>query len=162
MSNTVIYHLDANFLLSYLIPDNKDLHGVVRKKIERKNWYNDVYKMSKYALGEVFNRVLNYSYSNSITWDSVNKNMVMIKDLINQNKLVTFDLDHAGKDWRLHFDELMKIKDSLVQTADRFVLALFCGDQEAKKFYTFDSHIVESKDINSYIEGLSKRIEEIQ
>jgi hypothetical protein len=158
MSDTVIYHVDANFLLNYLIPDNRDIHEAVRVKIKRDNWYNDVYRVSKYAMGEVLNRVLNFPYTNSITWDSVTIKMMDISGLITEKKIVVFGLDNAGNDWQTHFDNLMKIRDSFVQRSDRLILAFFCADQDARKFYTVDYHIITSKKITKYIENIGKRI----
>lgn len=161
MSNSVIYHIDTNFLLSYLINDDPEINNAVKKKLKRRNWSNDVYKISIYALGEAFKRVLKYPYNNSISWDSVVKRMEEITELINQGKLVVFDLKESGTQWICHFKELMQIKDSFIQTADRFILAFFCSDENAKKFYTFDSKIIESKDINDYVKKLHKEIAEV-
>ena len=161
MSNAVIYHIDTNFLLNYLINDNKEINNAVRKKLKRDNWFNDVYKISKYALGEAFNRVLNYQYNASITWDYVVNRIEDIKVLIKEEKLVVFDLEESGTQWIGHFKKLMEIEDWSIQKADRLILAFFCSDKNAKRIYTVDSHIIESKYINNYVKNLHKEIAEV-
>ncbi|MGC8505249.1 MAG: hypothetical protein ACP5NK_00860 [Thermoplasmata archaeon] len=147
--------------MNYLIPDNKDLHKAVRAKLVRDNWSNDVYRVSKYALGESFKRVLIFGYNGGITWDSVTKKMEDIRRLIAEEKIGIFDLEDIGDGWKEHLSKLMAIEDSFVQNADRLILAFFCADQEAKRFYTLDSHIIRSDKINSYVKKLDKRIVEV-
>lgn len=161
MPDAVIYHIDANFLLNYLIPDNKDVHEEIRNRFERRNWYNDVYRISKYALGESLKRVLNFEYNTSITWENVTNRMSYIRGLISKKRLDIFDLEDVDNRWKQHYEELMEIQDSLVQKADRFILAFFCADPDAKRFYTMDSHIIKSKRINDYVSHLGKRISEV-
>ena len=161
MSESIIYHIDTNFLLNYLIPDKKEFHEPVRKKLERNNWSGDVYKISKYALGESLNRVLNFEYTNSITLDSVFKKMEFIRSLLNNNKIKVFGLDDVDENWIQHFEKLMEIKDYAIQKADRHILALFCADSDAKRIYTVDYNIIRSDYINEYLEGLGKRVMEI-
>lgn len=158
MPDPVIYHIDANFLLNYLIPDNDDFHQAVRTKLERHNWSNDLYRVSKYALGESFKRVLNFGYNGTITWDFVTRKMEHIKRLVTDGRMDFFDFDQAYEEWNQHLKELMKIDDSFVQKADRLILAFFCADADAKRFYTTDSKIIKSRKINDYMSKLEKKI----
>ncbi len=158
MSEFVVYHVDANFLLNYLIPDNKEFHEAVREKFYRPNWSDDVYKISKYALGKSLNRVLNFEYTNTITLNSVFEKMENVRKLMNDKKKVVFGLDDVNKDWIQHFEELMKIKNYSIEKADRLILAFFCADRTAKKIYTADSNIIRSGDIDKYLGKLGKQI----
>lgn len=158
MSESIIYHIDTNFLLNYLIPDKKEFHELVRKKLDRNNWSGDVYKISKYALGESLNRVLNFEYTNSITLDSVFKKMELIRYLMTDNKIMVFGLDDVNENWIQHFEKLMEIKDYTVEKADRIILAFFCADPDAKRIYTVDYNIIRSDYINGYLKKLSKRV----
>ena len=160
MSESVIYHIDTNFLLNYLIPDNKDFHQAVRNKLERRNWSNDAYRISKYALGETFNRVLNFNYTGTITFESVFKKMEYVRELMNSKRIETFGLDEVDDEWIRHFKQLQSFKDYSVENADLLILAFFCADKDAKRIYTADYNIIKSN-INDYLNGLGKRIEEI-
>ncbi len=161
MNQPVIYHIDANFLLNYLIPDNNDIHKAVRAKLDRDNWSNDLYRISKYALGETLKRIMTFQYNNKITWDSVTRRMETIRGLIDMKKISIFDLEDINDEWEEHLKKLMKNKDPYVEKADIFILSFFCADPEANAFYTVDSRIIKSKDINNYLKSIKKRIEEV-
>ena len=51
-----------------------------------------------------------------------------------------------------------------IEYADRVNIALFCGDNNARIFYTFDKKIIESQKIKAYIGALpvNKKIKDIR
>lgn len=161
MTESVIYHIDTNFLLNYLIPDKKEFHEPVRKKLERSNRSDDKYKISKYALGESFNRVLNFQYTNSITLEFAFEKMKHIRTLMGSRKILVYGLDDVNENWMPHFEKLMKIEDYNVGRADLIILSFFCADPEAKRMYTLDYDIIKSEGISYYLKKLDKRIMEI-
>ena len=161
MTESVIYHIDTNFLLNYLIPDKKEFHEPVRKKLERSNWSDDKYKISKYALGESFNRVLNFQYTNSITLEFAFEKMKHIRTLMGIGKILVYGLDDVNENWTPHFEKLIEIKDYNIGTADLIILSFFCADPEAKRMYTLDYDIIKSEGISYYLKKLDKRIMDI-
>ena len=44
--------------------------------------------------------------------------------------------------------------DARIEYADRVNIALFCGDNNARIFYTFDKKIIESQKIKAYVGAL--------
>ncbi|MGC8618832.1 MAG: hypothetical protein ACP5UZ_08925 [Thermoplasmata archaeon] len=146
--------------MNYLIPDNKEIHKAVRDKVDRENWYNDVYRISKYALGETMNRIMTFPYSKKITLDFVVSRMKRIRDLIGQKRISVFSIEDIKGEWQKHLTEL-KNRDSFVEIDDIFILSFFCADPEANAFYTTDTHIIDSKGINDYMKRNEKKIEEI-
>ena len=156
----VIFHIDSNFLLNYLIPDNPDLNQAVKSKLERNNWSNDVYRINKLALGECFKRVITYEYDSRITFDKVVLNITKIKKIISDGHLEIVDAPSLNNGFNTHYGEIEEL-DTHIQDADKLIIAMFCADQDAIILYSFDKMIINSEKIIKYVKEIGKKIKEV-
>ncbi len=161
MPDKVVSHIDANVILNYLNDDDLDLCGIVKQQIVfRKNWGNNIYKINVYAIGEIAKQLINpVKRTNNDLPSKINN----IKKLVMNNHFELIRIDDISPDWVNHFKEINKL-DKIIQYADKFNIALFCADVDAKIFYTFDKGIIKSEKVNKYIKRLdpAKRIKEME
>ena len=160
LSDKVVFHVDANVILNYLNEDDPDLCEIVKRKIIfRKNWGNDVYKINVYAIGEIARRLITVKTVNDDLLQKINK----IKKLVKDKYFKLIRIDDIGYDWVKHFKKINEL-DTRIEYADKFNIALFCADMDAKFFYTFDKDIIKSEKINEYIKTIDppRSIKEMQ
>ncbi|MEM3192055.1 MAG: hypothetical protein QW292_08200, partial [Candidatus Parvarchaeota archaeon] len=137
MSSKVIYHLDANILLNYFIEDDRDAYETVKEKLTRKNWYDDVYRINVYALGEIWRNILT-KLDFSSSYSSFENKLKNFKNLISEGHVEIIGLDKIGSSnskWITYYQEIDK-QDLFNQKADKLNMAFFCSDVEARIFYT--------------------------
>ncbi|MGC8581735.1 MAG: hypothetical protein ACP5MW_05285 [Thermoplasmata archaeon] len=128
-----------------------------------RTWGRDVYRINIYALGEVGNRIIRAKNQGDVNggYPGMDNRISDIIRLIREGKIDIFSFDDV-KDlevFNTHLSEIHK-KDNRIEIADKFNLALFCSDPEAKFFYTSDSGITKSM-LSEYLKELGKSIKEI-
>jgi hypothetical protein len=155
-----IYHIDSNFLLNFLIPDDKDIYEIVKQKIYRNNWYKDIYRINIYALGEVFKKLLFAENEKNAKIVENNKNKIL--NLIRESHIEILSIDKINFERFIeHFKKLNEI-DKRIEEGDKLNLSIFCADSDSKYFYTFDTGIIGSKKLLDYLRNLNKDIKEIK
>ncbi|MEM3771644.1 MAG: hypothetical protein QXW80_04995 [Candidatus Micrarchaeia archaeon] len=163
MSSKVIYHLDANILLNYFIEDVRDAYETVREKLTRRNWYDEVYRINIYALGETWKNILmklNFPSSDPIFENKLEN----FKRQISEGHIEIFEfkeMSSSNSDWITHYKAIDRL-DLLIQKADKLNIAFFCSDAEAQTFYTIDSDIIKSTKLSDYLIKINKKIKEFR
>ncbi len=165
LNNKIVYHIDANFILNYLIVDNHDLNEKVRSKLMRHDWGNDKYRLNTHAIGEIstrlFTKIILKSQINNI--ELYNK-LNSLRRIFKEGYIDILKLNTVKGKWLGYYNELREL-DNRIEDADILNLAYFCADSESRIFYTFDMGIAESKKINEYIkqiDGNNRKIKGIE
>lgn len=148
MPQKEISYIDANILIDYLDPDiDRDRKKVINKFFTRRNIGNREIRIFTIALGEVFKRIIEKQFYNK----NLDTKLAKIKE---QLIFVKFDYSNFKKILE-HFNRIDKLDDR-IQKADKFNLAAFCSDNEARIYYTNDSDILNSTRLFDYLKGLRK------
>ncbi|MEM3290585.1 MAG: hypothetical protein QW046_03630 [Candidatus Micrarchaeaceae archaeon] len=148
--------------MNYFIEDNPEFHKAAKELLTRKDWHEDVYRINVYALGEIWKNILMKLNFPSSDLSFENK-LEKFKRQISDRHIEIFgfkDINSSFSDWVTHYKEIDKL-DSVIQKADKFNLAFFCSDVEARFFYTFDAKIISSVKLSEYLKQIGKKIKDI-
>lgn len=151
------YHLDTNYLLSYLLcwcdkGDRKDHEAY--KVINSIFYKGDVVVVSEFVFGELFH-VLRRNYKKEVFHKLVDQ--LYSKDFFD-DRLKVFRVEGDGLD-RLasHVNEIRRA-DSRLQSNDVIITAFFLCDETSKWLLTFDNDLVSSKGLAQLLESRGKHI----
>ncbi len=84
-----------------------------------------------------------------------------LKELIKDKHLEIINIDFFTPDTVTKHFNCIRNADNRIENGDVLNPAIFCSDEHAKFFYTFDTEIIESKGISKYLNPLNKRIKEV-
>ncbi len=168
MPDTDCYQFDANLFISYLLDEDESAKEV-RRWLERSNPGNSYIIISTNEIGEISKRLL-FEHSKGVLKEEIIKRITKLSNLLGTSRIriIRFqDVIRNKEDNKTFLDTLhflngeLGFDDSRVQESDRFHLCFFALT-EAKRYYTFDEKILQSKKIvDHFRDNFEKDIKEL-